>query len=91
MEDFSTSGFKRIIDFGGVKTYASMNAVMKSDGTQLQFTGAYFVYLLHYKNGSCFFTLELDENALWKSADAPAFVESELIDLIGDSICQENF
>ena len=52
MADFVDLGFKIPLEFGGIRTYASINAMMGHDEDGIGFNGEYFVYLLHHHLGS---------------------------------------
>ncbi len=89
--DYSTMGFTMEVIAAGVKTYASIHAKMYPEEDGLDFTGDYFVYLLHPQNGSCYFNLEYDHELVkWITRDAPAWVENELILKMADLIASRS-
>jgi hypothetical protein len=85
--DYTQSGYLLHIVRDEVKVYASINMEMYCDDEELEFTGSYFIYLLHPKKGSCHFTLEYDhELGQWITRDAAAWVDNDIVLEIGESI-----
>jgi hypothetical protein len=87
MPDYVKEGRRLPIEFAGIRTYASINAMMAMDEDGLTPTGEYFIYLLHHHFGSIHFTIQLDENEQWVPTDLKLPVEKEIIQMIGDAIC----
>lgn len=85
--DYTSSGFLLPIVRGNSIVYASINRIMYPEDDGLDFTGNYFIYLLHPGKGSTHFTLEFDaEVERWITRDAADWVENDLVNEIADHI-----
>jgi hypothetical protein len=85
--DYSSAGFIMPLAFDDAKVYASVNAIMFTEWDGLEFSGNYFIYLLHPKKGSTTFTMEYEaELQRWVTRDAARWVENELVLQIGQGI-----
>lgn len=85
--DYTTGTFTLPVITADAKGYASVHANLYRDEDGLDFTGTYFVYLLHPVMGVCKFNMEFDEEiARWITRDAMPWVANELILQIADEI-----
>lgn len=66
--DYTQSGFILPIERNNIKGYASLNPEFYKDEDGLDFTGIYYVYLLHPMRGSMQFKLEPDADKKWAIA-----------------------
>ena len=87
IQDYTIEGFIIPIIREDIKCYASVNAEMYLDNDELDPTGLYHVYLLHYRYGSCNFLLDQEiGTGKWFSKNAPPYVEADIIFEIGTEI-----
>ena len=91
MADYVKEGCKIPLEFGGIRTYASINAMIEYDEDGLSPNGEYFIYLLHHRLGSCsFILLQLNDNDQWIPVNAPEGIEDEIFKVLGEAICNRN-
>lgn len=75
----------------GVQTYTSVNAMLYNEDDELESEGSYFVYLLHPRRGSNYFTLEYDYTLeRWISRDAVSWVGEDIMKTIIDKLPARN-
>ncbi len=88
MIDYSSEGTILPIEQDGVKGYASINAELCHEEDGLDFTGNYFVYLLHPKKESTHFILEPMAGPIrpWKKVGGAIWIEPEIVQQIIDEI-----
>jgi len=91
MIDYSSHGFTLPIERDGAQGYASINSEMYNDDGGLDFTGTYFVYLLHPQYGSTKFSLEPDNSYDgWEKEGGAHWLEKDIIQEITSAI-EEHF
>jgi len=85
--DYSSEGLKLHLMIDKISTYASINQMMAPSQGALVFTDKYFIYLLHPKLGSKYFTMQLDhQTSKWVSQDMDGRLEPEIITKISQAI-----
>jgi len=87
MVDYTNAGFIVPIIKEDIKGYASVNSIFYPEEDGIDFTGGYFVYLLHPLKGSTQFTLTPENSYTgWAKEGGAYWLTPDLIKEITDAI-----